>query len=555
MIKTPSLNDVFTPEEKTRMDSEADGKNLVRSTLKEIDSIHPAGLVGKDFVIEPIGVAEYAYNVCGTMGVANAIKDYEHDNPKAWVIEIEGVKIPVDGKPLEKGDLIIFNNPNVELVKRFLKGKIQPLTTSQLIKLLRHYYRTFIDLSEPEYYDGLVINTFQSWLLPALDSVFFLAITGEFGGGKTTILEASSHTMRHGCMPNPSVAFIGRGLDRLQLTPCIDEFDILGEQDSEIYRLIRECQRRGNVYTRTTDKGEKFVSFKTFANVSYTVHGQVETALESRNINIFTSQSQDPRLGKLGKFLKQKGAALYDQLFIWYMQEIPKIYNLYLEQIERFDLSKNIQEELPEVSSYRDFLTSLLPTREEVERERLGRDSELDGVFLDVMGYLKLMKTGELTKELVIAAEDKKAGGELCDSFDKLLNIKEDVREENKDIGDKGLLREFIKGLIKDKEGNNQYRNNDGYIVVSHKELFDGFVEYRKNHGEYQNLSSSRIKGMLRDFGFSDGKNKRKTYVFMPGKLTKTSRMSYIFDEVVKRRTELDWALIVKQEELDVNSV
>ena len=60
---------------------------------------------------------------------------------------------------------------------------------------------------------------------------------------------------------------------------------------------------------------------------------------------------------------------------------------------------------------------------------------------------------------------------------------------------------------------------------------------------------------MLRDFGFSDGKNKRKTYVFMPGKLTKTSRMSYIFDEVVKRRTELDWALIVKQEELDVNSV
>ncbi len=517
MVTMPEDVAKMSEEEKQRKLYEAENRKKIRETLKALEPLHPAGMVADNFAIEPIGTGRYIYNVCGTIGLVNA--DINHDNNK-WFVNIEGEEVYINGHPLDKTELI-FNLPDKEYVEAFAKGKIKPLTTEELYDKTKKYFKRFLDLSEEAYYDLLTIATFQSWILSELNSVFFLGVYGEYGSGKTVTIELLRHVSRHGYMPDPSVAFIGRCLDRFKVTPFIDEFDKLGELDNELYRIIRTCYRRGGTYTRMAEKGQKVESFNTFASMGFTVHGSIEDALQSRTLPIYTTVTHSDVIPRLGALRQPLGQLLYNAFLGWYISHIIDIHTIRVARVAQIIdiINNNIGEGNDES------IVALLSRGGEKRAtgQLEGRNVELEQVILEILGFLRFLDTGNQLRQ------------PLLDATYKLLDLKDEIREEMRETGIAGLLHDFLINLYKKNRNNENMRTEEGLFIVSNQEVYEGFVNYCRNKGHLKDVDPGTYRGLMRDFGFSKGKNAKKMKVWNDEENKKTVRMAYIFDDRVQR--------------------
>lgn len=525
-------NNKINIELKPRMSNEEakkeiDSKILIKNSLKALNGVKPSGLVAENVAILPLDVNEYVYNVYGKKGIVNAVPVYkgERGTPPEWHLDIEGVDLIIEGKPLNNSELV-FNLPNKELVKKFVKNEVKAPETYDLYNKLRDYFKRFVELHDESYYDALVLYTFQTWLTPVLDSVFFLALTGGFGCGKTLLLETVKEVCKHGYIPNPSVAFIGRCMDKLKISLFIDEFDIMGEKDNELYMLVRMCQRRGQCYTRMADKGQSIESFDTFGPVAFTVHGMVESALETRSIPIYTTETDKKILSKLGSIRRRVGQEIYDQLYLWFFDNIITIYGDYLQYTNELI---SVMDDFTDDDEANLVLMNKVKFGRELTTTQIGRNSELEDVMLLLLKYLGFIH------------DDNKIS-----KINEMLNLKNELLEQNREVGNIGYLRDCIITLYTKHKSDNDYRNEDGLFMISNIEVSEEYQKIMKNKGLLNNYSVSDYRGMMRDLGFDRGKNYKKLRIIIPGESEKKVRSSYIFDNKVQTRLQVKIELLLQ---------
>lgn len=507
-------------EEKREIKTKLEENTRFKRVLNLFDEkIHPAGCVQKvvdgdethTLVIEPIASNEYVYNINGKKRGKTHIVPNTKTN--LTYMNIEGRDFMLEGKPLDDGMFKIINHPRKEDVLKWLKGKRATKTSNELFGLVKNYFKIFLDLSEDCYYDLLTMTVFQSWLQELLESVWYVSITGEFGGGKTTTMEACAKLCKHGCTPgDASVSFISRGIDMLKMVPFLDEFDsIAGELDSEHYAIVRMGQRRGQPFSRMGDKGGTFQTFDVFGTKLISVHGQLEDALQSRSLIINTCESEDHRVPHVARAMTKMSTALYSELWLWYLSNIHSI--TIVDVVDVVDYISNTN-----ISSVRDSLFSMFhPPVNRQPGQLKGRDAEIQGSWLTITRFLGF---------------DEKVNH----SVNRLIELKAEIREEMRETGVTGLLREFLIRTYKNYRENSEYWNSEGHFMYGHKNVHEEFKTYAKSKGEFP--TKGVITGALKELGFVSGVNgnKKKMKVWDEGDKKRHTRLALIYDERVQRR-------------------
>ncbi|MHA1664288.1 MAG: hypothetical protein ACTSVW_00430 [Candidatus Njordarchaeales archaeon] len=475
--------------EKMKLKQELFKKKLSFSDL------HPAGGILHDigFVYEPISHTDYAYNWLGKKGIATVTVDpdskkyyFKVGNATFWLKE-----------PLEPDDLI-FNLPTRGVVQDWADGKKIPLETKDLWLKVRNHFKVFLDLSEECFYDLLALSVFQSWFRDLLKSCWFVSIEGAFAAGKTTIGEALVELCRHGySVGNYSEAFVGRAYHKLKITPFFDEFDsIAGTEDSKIYEIVRTAQRRGMKYSRTKAKGEKFASYETFGPTFFSVHGEIERALLTRNMIIITEESQDEHIPITNFARKVAAQRLYDELFIWYMENIInyKIVDIVdivdvTYGILKNNIDNNVDTKQIRANISKQFLLTLNDRQLSQLRKLRGRSAEICFVMCQLINQLGLQ--------------------DLDIDLSKLFEIREERLEEAIEIGRAGVVRDLLVNLFKKLGDLSNYRTSAGEFMISNLELRDEINKYLKRQKESA-MTPAELKGILRDLGFSEARKKMK---------------------------------------------
>jgi len=474
-------------------------QNLFNKKLSFYD-LHPAGGILQDigFVYEPLSHVDYVYNWMGRKGIATVIVDpdskkhyFKVGNSTFWLKE-----------PLKPDDLI-FNLPTREVVQEWVDGKKIPLTSKELYQKIKTHFKVFLDLSEECYYDLSTLSVFQSWFRDLLKSCWFVSIEGAFAAGKTTIGEALVELSRHGYpVGNFSEAFVGRIYHKLKVTPFFDEFDSLaGSEDSRIYEIVRIAQRRGMKYSRTKSKGEEFVSYEVFGPTYLSVHGEIERALLTRNMIIITEESQDENIPISNFARKISAQKLYDELFIWYMDNIIK-YNI----VDIVDIVDTVYEILNSTGNdgistpkqirkhiSNKFLLTLYDSQLSLLKQLRGRSAEICFVICQLVNQLGLQ--------------------DLNINLKKLFEIREERIEEAIEVGRAGMVRDLIVNLWKKFGHLENYRTSTGEFMISNLELRNEINKYLRNQKESP-ITPAELKGILRDLGFSEARKKMKIATF-----------------------------------------
>ena len=456
-------------------------KKEIAEAKEEI--LQPAGgfINPIQLVYEPLEPNQYVWRFKDKKDISEVKMAAKGEFP---YIEIKNKKFWFEGTPLGEKDLI-FRMPDKDFVTDWANGLTKSKTTVVLYEEVKKYFKVFLDLPEEVYYDFLALTVFASWLQEIMNSVWFVALTGEFGGGKTAIGEALSFICRHGFQTaNPSVAFCGRIMyEKCKMTPFLDEFDsTAGIKDSDLYGLVRTAQRKGSTYARSDEHGNP-ETFRVFGLTIFAVHGEIEQALLTRTIPIFTEESNIPDIALINMVKENIGKRLYNDLFIWYLDNIHKF--SIVEIVDTVDIYNNTQD----IDSIRDAIAKRLrvllkPHQLAILSQLKGRSAELAFLLYQVINNLGL---------------DVK--------IERIFEIRQEHLEELREIDVTGALRDFLVKCYEERKNDMNYRDSVGQFMISNKELKTEFNRYLTNIGQ-PGMPPAQFMGVLRDLGF--GRESRK---------------------------------------------
>lgn len=533
------------------------------------------------FVYEPITPFSYAWNWCGLRGVSVIKSDPRRGTT---YFEVLNSKFWLEGKPLVAEELT-FNMPTPKTVEKWGKGEIVSMEGPDLWRACEAYFKFFLDLKEECFYHMLCLAAFQSWLIvdeTMFVSCFFIVIKGAYGGGKSVSCEALIFLGRHGKVANPSIAYLGRSIERLGLTVFMDEFDIIVEKDPEMGRLARMCQRRGQSYDRSTKSGTP-QSWQVFCPWVISVHGEVEDALATRCIPITTQETGDPNVPVVNPEKVKIGQEIYDQMWMWYLDNIDHIsHKAEAERQIDFDLDtlmdrlvvavapngeayvttvgkeakidgrsiiaqidgRDITDRIPDITTKS--ITSKWSNRSIMSEEQIS-------AFRKKVAEAILASCTEKQKKIIEAAAGRNielmvvafkianiVGINIDESIRKAFQIKREVEEEEREIGLVGHLRDFLVDIYKKRRDNPNYWNRDGLFMISNKECIDEFNIFLHRREQFA-VTSSEYKQALRELGFirptSRKKMSIKTWKEIEEKDQKShSRLANIYTEAVCRK-------------------
>ncbi|MCH7973942.1 MAG: hypothetical protein IH949_08660, partial [Bacteroidetes bacterium] len=129
---------------------------------------HPAGILEKGLLIEPIAKYQFFYNWCNIKGIADVTLNQE---TKKWFIEIEDTQIRLSHPPILNYSYIL---PDFTKVKRYLNSRIYPMSTKSLFKSIENYFRMFMDIEKEGMYKILAIYPFLSFFQDQFQNVFYI---------------------------------------------------------------------------------------------------------------------------------------------------------------------------------------------------------------------------------------------------------------------------------------------------------------------------------------------------------------------------------------------
>jgi hypothetical protein len=259
--------------------------------------LHSAGGLAEAFVYMPVGTQEYVYHTKnGEKNIAQVQVEYEDPEKKrkpSWFIVVSGKPYYFTKKPPKE---LLFNTPKREAIEEWVKGKKQSLATEHIWNLNGVYLRTFLDFPHQYEFSATLLFIQQTWLTEILPVVFYLGIKGEFGGGKTVTGEAVTFVCKHGYLTgNLSPPFVARAIQEQKITLMVDELDsIAGTKDSDLNSIFRQGYRRGLKYSRVNPDTLESESYFIFGPKLFTVHSEIEEALQTRTIPTHVRETDNP---------------------------------------------------------------------------------------------------------------------------------------------------------------------------------------------------------------------------------------------------------------------
>lgn len=515
---------------------------LEKSSLEDEQlplKIAPGGMSKKGFAIEPLGGYKFVYNWCGLKGIVEA---RQYPETKKWYLFIEEHEIMLEDAPIKT---FLFDLPSEHIVDDMLKGKVKIPTIQEIWKELQGYFHLFGDLNSQADYDLCGLFVLQSWFRDVFDSVFYLSINGAWSSGKSTIAEMLINVVYHGHAGSSSVPYLARAIEKQRLTLFIDELDSFNPsaEDSEVYSILRQGYRKGQYYCRCAKDSLEPTKHNVFGPKLFTVFSIIEEALQSRTLPILVTMTTDGQLPIVTQVKKIFSRVIFDKLFIYYINNI-----ILVDIVAR--VTYNIHTPLPTRGAIHEALCiGLKKGQLEFLGQLKGRNAELGFVLSKICSFvvadvLATFKNDEKTEQLI----------DIDNSIKRIFESKDDIEEESKEIGERGLFRDFCIKIWKEKYKNDDYITEDGFVKISNKEMSDKFLEYAKKKENYRvNLSS--YKGFLRDFGFEAPVTRKKLKIFCDGEEEKKTMLCNIFNLSVLRRMGLKQELIEKKEQTKIEEV
>ena len=516
-------------------DLAAELTGLERDVAFDIGNIlHPAGGLTDTFVYEPLGTREYVYcTKDGKKGIVQVQIEYEDPEKKkgpSWKIQIEGRPYFFAKKPPKEW---LFDTPDRYLIQKWVDGKKQSLTVEELWSLNSTYLRTFLDFPHQYEFSATLLFIQQTWLVEILPVVFYLGIKGEFGGGKTVTGEAVVNVSKHGYLTgNLSPPFVARAIEDQKITLMVDELDsIAGTKDSDLNSIFRQGYRRGSRYSRVNPDTLESESKEIFGPKLFTVHSDIEEALQTRTIPLHVRETEDPKYPIVNMDKGAFGKLVYAENFLWYLDnilvfrdnELHMINSLATFQLDILDLlDLKISDFNIDAKA-----TKIRETLFEKKRSLIseGQVSQVAGRNTELM-FLCFA----LSNIIKISCDD-----DIKKTFEQKL-IEESERSE---LGYLGLLRDVLTELWISKQNEPDYLTDEGFVKISNKEIYNRFNENLKK--EYDaGVSPAKFKAYMLEFGFTDALNRKKLEIPIPSDPEKKSRLCDIFTARVLRKLRLE---------------
>ncbi|MBD3407482.1 MAG: hypothetical protein GF411_15295 [Candidatus Lokiarchaeota archaeon] len=465
---------------------------------REMWGLHPAGGIEPsiNLVYEPINEREMVYNWNGRKGLA-PIQSMSDRN----FFKIETTTFYLKDAPLKSKELI-WEVPDRSVLENWAARKIKSVPMKELYDTSTYFTSIFFDTSEEAYHLLLFLASFQTWFAPYLPARFFVEVIGSFSGGKTCALNLLECMTRHGHLMNSgSLAFVGRGMERCKIAFLCDEFDKFAEENEELLALARSSQKKGN-YARATQSGQ-IESFETRGSFYYTVHGEMDRAMSSRAMPIYTTRTDIKGMGKINLLKTQIGKDILTDWFLWYMDNaVDAIKNLRLGEME-WDLlvskTKGINDKKERIEKMREQLLKHAEKSNadlEMGQEYYGRDEELGTLFSMFLKYVFQQSLSERKDEIE-------------NHVKALFEIRESRSEEFSETGLIGDVRNVLANFYQKWKNEDDYRTPDGYFMIPNIELKKKLADYLKSQGKF-NPSATEMASVLRDLGFQRGESRKK---------------------------------------------
>ena len=457
-------------------------------------TINPAGEVLNGFLVMPISKRRYVYNWCGLKGIVEAYKpDFDI---KRWYLKIEDFEFKIDGEPIES---FYFELPDNKVIENWCNNKVNGPTTIELWQKLELYFRTFLDLPEDCLYKVLVLFVFQTWLQEHMNTVFYITIMGQWGGGKSTVLELLSLTSNRGMLGNASTSVIAHAIHEQRVSIFFDELDSASnhEEDNERISILRQGYRKGLPYIRRSSDNTKTIKYDVYGSKAFTSHSTIEPALLQRSIPIIITESTESTLSAVNFIKAEYAKPLADYLYLWYLDNILYI----VDTLRCVDYSsiggddpKKVRESIWET-------LSLTYGTTEATSQRYGRSAELSFIMAILAKLLSVDLDQNWTTEV--------------------FKLKKEVEEEQQDIGEIAILREFLYRKYTELAvmPGDDWRTPEGYVKISHKQVYEEFSEILRRDKKMFGSSTRDFAGYLRELGFDLGKAKKKLRIRLPNEV------------------------------------
>jgi len=493
--------------------------------------LHPAGGLTDKFVYEPVALGKYVYKtVEGEKGFATLKIEYEDEEEQKrphWFIEVKNERWYFKDKPPKE---FLFDFPNLETVEKWVKGEKQSLSTEQVWKLNGVYLRTFLDFPRPFEFSVVQLFIQQSWLSEILPVVFYLGVKGEFGGGKTVTAEAIVLACRHGYFTgNCSPPFVARAIQDHKITLMVDELDaVAGTKDSDLNCIFRQGYRRGLKYSRVNPDTLETESYEVFGPKLFTVHSEIEEALQTRTVPIHVRETSDYRVPIVNLDKYAFGRYVYTENFLWYLDNILtfKTNHAHPFQLDILDiLDQKISDKNVEVQEGEIRETLFEKKKTLIQEDQVSQVSQV---------------SGRNTELLFLCFAISNLVGIQCDD-DIFKTFQQKLLEEGErtEIGFIGVLKQVLTDLWNEKKDVKDYLTEDGLVKISNKEIYDKYNEIlKKEYG--QGVSPRKFKEFMLEFGFTDALNRCKLEVPIPGDPEPKSRLCNIFTERVLRKLGIE---------------
>ena len=499
--------------------------------------LHPAGGLTDNLVCEPVTVGEYVYKTKeGKKGIVRLQVEFEdQENRKGahWFIDVNGERVFFTEKPPKE---FLFDMPEKNVVEKWVKGEKPSQTTQQLWCLNAVYLRTFLDF--PHAFEFSVVQLFiqQSWLTELLPVVFYLGIKGEFGGGKSVTGEAIAYICKHGYLTgNLSLPFVARSIQDQKLTLMVDELDSIAKtKDSDLNSIFRQGYRRGIKYSRVNPDTLEVESYLIFGGKLFTVHSDVEEALQTRTVPVHVRETSNPEFPIVNLDKTAFAHQVYTENFLWYLDNILTfrdndmhlVNGSALFEVDLVDIvdpsasTTNVEEQASKIR-----LTLFEKKRTLVTEGQLSQLCQLTGRNIELM--FMCFTLSNLTRTV--------CDDDIVKTFQQKL-VEEGERTE---LGYIGLLREVLSALWKEKQTLPEYKTEAGQIKISNKEVYDTYnLTLKKEYGE--GISPAKFKEYMLEFGFTDALNRTKLKVPIPTDAEPKSRLCNIFTDRVLRKIGLE---------------
>jgi len=495
--------------------------------------LHPAGGLTENFVYEPISVGNYVYKTKkGVRGIAELQVEFEEEERRKkphWFLDVEGEQFYFVKKPPKE---FLFNMPNKEAIEKWVEREKESLTTEKLWKFNSVYLRVFLDFPHEYEFSVTLLFIQQTWLAEILPVVYYLGIKGEFGGGKTVTGEAITFVCRHGYLTgNLSPPFVARSIQEQKITLMVDELDsIAGYKDSDLNSIFRQGYRRGLKYSRVNPDTLESESYLIFGPKLFTVHSEIEEALQTRTIPIHVRETDKPEYPIVNLDKESFSKQVYTENFLWYMDNILAfrdnemhtingLTNVPVDMVDMVDVKISETQESEYANKIREILYSQKKTF--ISERQLSQLCQLTGRNVELM-YMCFVLSN-ITR--------KKCDDDILKTF-KQKTIEEGERTE---LGFLGMLRDVLISQWNDKQDRGAYITENGYVKISNKELYDKYNErMKKEYG--RGVSPATFKGYMLEFGFTDALNRTKLKVPIPSDTEPKSRLCNIFTDRVLRK-------------------